>query len=470
MRAEVTTLHADFAPHNIEAEQQLLGSMLLGGSDKLISEAIHAGGVDLFHDPVHARVFAAIQAKDKAGHLVSPVTLADMFRTDEGMAQLGGGRYLARLAGSAVSTTAAGSYIDLLADLRRKRDIVAILNEAQASIARGEDGSDLIASRLEAALMGAQPVGQNRPVSMLKATTDALEMANKAYQGEDAGGIKSGIGALDGIVPGFFPGELILLGGRPSMGKTAVALAFALNAARSGHGVCIASLEMSPEAMAMRALSEATANIGRGVSYSQMRTGNMSEDEMRAVVRVSESVERLPIHFLPPSYRDIGALMAGVKQVRAKLGGNLRLVVLDYLQLIRGSGKSRYEEITEISIALKAMALQLGVPVLALSQLSRAVEQREDKRPQLSDLRESGQLEQDADTVLFCYRDEYYLERERPEEDSIDELADWQAAMDKQKNVLEVIVAKQRQGEIGTARMRFNAATNLIWEDNWGMA
>lgn len=464
---EIAATPTDAAPHNIEAEQQLLGAFLLSheGASRALADAIHAGGAGLFFDPVHARIFDLIRAKDKAGHLVSPITLRDAMVNDPGLAELGGPAYLVRLAGAAISIRAASAYVDLLADLRRKRDLVGYMTDAQEAIRRGEDQADLIASRLEASLVQSAPVGANRPVSMLKAVTDALVMANNAYQGEDTGAIRSGILSLDNLMPGFFPGELILLGGRPSMGKSAVALTFALNAARAGHGICIASLEMTPESLAMRALSEATAHAGRGVSYKQMRTGEMDEAQMRAVVAAAESVERLPIQFLPTSYRDIGAMMAGVKQVKAKLGGNLRLVVIDYLQLLRGTGKGRYEEITEISIALKALALQLHVPVIALSQLSRAVEQREEKRPVLSDLRESGQLEQDADAVLFCYRDEYYLERERPQEDDLEGYAAWQDAMAAQKNRLEIIVAKQRQGDIGTAKMRFNAATNVIWED-----
>jgi len=173
----------------------------------------------------------------------------------------------------------------------------------------------------------------------------------------------------------------------------------------------------------------------------------------------------LPIEFLPPSYRDIGAIFAGVKQVQRRLGGNLGLVIVDYLGLIKGEGKSRYEEITNISIALKGMALQLKVPVLALSQLSRAVESRDDKRPQLSDLRESGQLEQDADTVMFCYRDEYYLEREKPDPEDMDLWAKWDEARQRARNRLEIIIAKQRQGEIGTAHMMFNPAMNVIWDE-----
>lgn len=466
MMREVSQLHRDFSPHNVEAEQQLLGAFLLSPDavGKSLSDAIRAGGADLFHDPLHCRIFDAICAKDKLGHLVSPVTIRDMLASDEGLSEVGGPKYLVRLAGCSISPALVPEYIRLLSDLKRKRELISGMNAAQAAIAKGEDDAQSIATRLEASLMSIDGAGAHRPVSMLSATTDALEIAYKAYHGEDAGGVKSGIKSLDSIVPGFFPGELILLGGRPSMGKTAVALAFALNAARAGHGVCIASLEMTPDAMAMRAISEQTSQDGRAVSYSKIRTGEMEEAELRSVVDATKRVGILPMHFLPSSYRDIAALVSGVKQVKAKMGGNLRLVVVDYLQLLRGSGKSRYEEITEISIALKGMALQLGLPVIALSQLSRAVEQREDKRPQMSDLRESGQLEQDADTILFCYRGEYYLERERPDDNDLQETHAWSEAMSRVKGELEVIVAKQRQGEIGTAKMRFNAATNTIWE------
>ena len=250
------------------------------------------------------------------------------------------------------------------------------------------------------------------------------------------------------------------------MGKSAVAMCIATRAARSGKGVCIATLEMTPEAMAMRMVAEATAERGRGVSYAAMRKGDLTEAQMRAVLEAAqEDVGRMPIEFLPSSYRDIGAIYAGVKQVQRRLGGNLGLVIVDYLGLIKGEGKSRYEDITNVSIALKGLALQLNVPVLALSQLSRAVENREEKRPQLSDLRESGQLEQDADTVMFCFREEYYLEREQPDVDDVELWAKWDQARQRVRNRLEIIVAKQRQGETGTAHMMFNPATNMIWDD-----
>lgn len=314
---------------------------------------------------------------------------------------------------------------------------------AHHAITQGEDKADQIAARLEAALiLVADADGRVAPVSMLKATTLALEQAHDAYHGRTGDCIASGIGALDEILGGFYPGELIILGGRPSMGKTGIALSIALNAARAGHGVVIASLEMNPEAMAMRALSEATAQSGHAVSYASLRRGTFTQSQGERLKQVTEGVAKLPITFLPRQYSDIGALYAGARQVQRAMGGAMRLLIVDYAQLLRSQAKGRYEQITEISIALKALSGRLNVPVIALSQLSRQVEQRDDKRPMLSDLRESGQLEQEADAVLFCYRDEYYLEREKPDDHDFDALGDWQAAMERVRNRLEIIVAK----------------------------
>lgn len=452
-------------PLSVEAEQQVLGEMLMTNCEgAAYNAALRSGGSDLFYDPVHQRIFEACHKKAVQGFLVSAVTIADVTRDDPGIKELGGPSYLVRMAGSVMA--GGQHYVAMLADLKRKRELIQIMNEAQAAIAQGED-ADVIAARIETALISADPVGQSRPVSLAMALTGAADLISAAYQGDDGGRLRTGLAALDSIVPGFYPGELILLGGRPSMGKSAVASCIATRAAKSGIGVCIASLEMTPESMAMRIVSEATANRGAGVSYAAMRKGEMTEAQMRTVLDVVQrDVADLPIEFLPPTYRDIGAIFAGVKQVKRRLGGSLGLVIIDYLGLIKGDGKSRYEEITNISIALKGMALQLGVPVLALSQLSRAVEQRDEKRPQLSDLRESGQLEQDADTVLFCYRDEYYLDRERPDAEDLELLAKWHDAREKARNRLEVIVAKQRQGEIGTAHMMFNPALNVIWDES----
>lgn len=447
-------------PVNPEAEQACLGAVLL--DPDLIGHVINSGGANLFADPVHAEIFRVACNLDRDGLLVTPVTIAEALRGQD-LGGLGVG-YVARIAGAAALKPAFRGYVDLLADLARKRTILAAIESARDAIQSGEEQADIIAGRLEAALIAAQVQGDGKgPVSMLRAVTVAMEQTIAAFNGECEQFVRTGIGALDRLISGLYPGELILLGGRPSMGKTGVALSIALNAARAGYGVCIASLEMNPEAMALRALSEATSNAKNAVYYSSMRRGELTEPQIATLRDCARAVADLPIAFLPRGYDDIGALMAGAKQVHRSMRGGMRLMVIDYAQLLRSQARSRYEQITEISISLKRLAGQLNVPVLAMSQLSRAVEKREDKRPNLSDLRESGQLEQDADAVLFCYRDEYYLERDQPE--NPDELELWEASLARARNRLEIIVAKQRQGAIGTAHVRFNPATNLIWED-----
>ncbi|PWE48465.1 replicative DNA helicase [Thioclava sp. NG1] len=459
--SNVATIH-ERAPLSIEGEQAVLGDALL--NPQHIGRIASRGGADLFHEPTHAEVYRIMAERDRAGELVSPVTISDALRGSEALASLGGAGYLARLATAAPASASISGYLDMLADLKSKRNLVASMSEAQAAIARGEDPAHEIAARLEAALIASNRVDDRRgPVSMQAAVVKAMGQVNSAYVGEETGAIFTGIPELDDLIPGFYPGELIILGGRPSMGKTAVALSMALNIARAGHGVGIVSLEMNPEQMALRALSEATAQSGRATSYKQMRRGDMTETQVDALRGCAESVANLPIYFLERKHADLGAMVAGARQIKRALGDKLKLLIVDYAQLLKAPGRSRYDQITEVSIALKSLAGLLDIPVIALSQLSRGVEQRDDKRPMLSDLRESGQLEQDADAVLFCYRDEYYVERSKPDDE--DKLELWQRAMEKAHNRLEIIVAKQRQGDIGTARVRCNVALNLIWSD-----
>lgn len=464
--SQIVTLRPVSAPSplNIEAEQAVIGQLLLHPDN--IGMAVARGGADLFGDPFHAELFRAMAERDREGRLVSPVTMREFAQSMPGIQDVGGPAYLARMAGAAMGIAALPSYLETLADLSRKRALLTALSEANAAISRGEEAADAIAGKLEAAIFATAPLGSAEgPVPMIKVVSLALEQVSAAYRGDAQNVVHSGINALDRMMGGFYPGELILLGGRPSMGKTGVALSIALNAARAGHGVCIASLEMNPEAMAIRALSEATAQSRAATSYAAMRRGEMSEDQVTALRHCAKSVADLPVTFLPRQYSDLGALFAGAKQAHRSMPGGLRLFVVDYAQLLQTRAANRYEQITEISIALKRLSGELNIPVIALSQLSRKVEDREDKRPQLSDLRESGQLEQDADAVLFCYRDEYYVERMRPTEDAgLEDQALWQTAMDRARNRLEIIVAKQRQGEIGTAHVRFNPALNLIWE------
>lgn len=449
--------------YSSEAEQQVLGALLLDAG--AIGRVIRAGGAALFHHGVHAEIFRSIERKTSRGDLVSPITIKAALEGTGLLDEVGGPKYLASIAATAIGTAALPGYVDLLSEYSRKRALSEAASNALALLSRGEATATEIAAKLETSLIAIESASQtHKPVTMMKAVVDAMEQARAAYAGETDEVVRSGIPALDQIVPGFYPGELTLIGGRPSMGKSGVALAIALNIARQGQGVAIASLEMTPAAMATRALSEATARQGRGVAYTNMRRGNMSEDEFRTVAEASQHVAKLPITFLPRAYADIGALISGTRQI-VRSTQNLSLLIVDYAQLLKADGKSRYDQITEISMALKALAVSANIPVIALSQLSRQIEQREDKRPVMSDLRESGQLEQDADNVFFCYRPEYYLERQKPEQDDLDGTSEWMTLMDKHRHALEIIVAKQRMGQIGTAHVKFAPATNLIWEE-----
>ena len=444
-----------------EAEQQVLGALLIDNAK--VSLVAQAGGADLFYDPVHLALYERITHLERDGLLASPVTLQEWAAQHEGMKELGGPRYLIRMAGVAAPAFSFKDYCKHLAELRRRRLVVDATEAASRDIMTGEHEASHVAARLEAALSTIDPGEGRGLVSMMSAVTKAATEAWAAHNGEASDRVPTGMDALDRIVGGFYPGDLVLLGGRPSMGKTALAVNLALNAARRGEGVAFCSLEMQPEAIALRAMSEAMSVRGKAVSYRDLRAGNWTDLHREAFTDAMKEVSELPIFMMPRDYADVGALMAGAKQARARLGGNLKLVIVDYVQLMRASrAASRYEIITEISTALKRLAGQLGVPVVALSQLSRAVEQRDDKRPMMSDLRESGQLEQDADTVLFCYRDEYYLERDKPQD--VEEMERHDRALQYARNRLEVIVAKQRQGAIGTAHMMCNVAFNRIWE------
>lgn len=461
----VTAIRPDAVHYSLEAEQQLIGALMM--NDRLTPIVMRAGGAELFFHPLHAEIYDLIEARANRGDLVSPITIKADLQGSSALDEAGGPPYLARLFSNALSgrRDVIQGVADVLAEHARKRALTAAISEAQADLTRGDTPARDIALHLERQIVAAEFSSHaDRPTSMLAAVTEAIAQSVEAYQGTNAELVRFGIPALDDIIPGLYPGELTLLGGRPAMGKSAVALTMALNAARAGHGVAIASLEMTPSAMAQRALSEATARDGRAVPYVNMRSGDMTEDQMRAVVELGQSVGNLPITFLSRSYSNVDALVSGVRQI-ARATPNLRLLIVDYAQLLKAPGKDRYQQVTNISLALKGMAMSLSIPVLALSQLSRSIESREDKRPVLSDLRESGQLEQDADSVLFCYRPEYYLAQEEPDQDDLDRNADWQNAMAAARGKLEIGVAKQRMGQTGTARCLCALSTNTVWSE-----
>ncbi len=305
-------------------------------------------------------------------------------------------------------------------------------------------------------------------VSFLKATTEAVQTALAAYQREGAlSGVSTGLVDLDKKLGGLHPSDLLILAGRPSMGKTSLATNIAFNIAKAykkgkrpdgsegavnGGAVGFFSLEMSAEQLAARILSEASE-----VPSEQIRRGDMTEAEFRRFVEAAKALESCPLYIDDTPALPISQVAARCRRLKRTHG--LDVVFVDYLQLLRGTGKgdNRVQEIAEISMGLKALAKELSIPVVALSQLSRQVESRDDKRPQLSDLRESGSIEQDADVVMFVFREEYYKEREKPGDHDLEGMAKWQEVMEQVHGKAEVIIGKQRHGPIGTVELSFEA-------------
>lgn len=334
---------------SVEAEQQILGALLL--TPELSGTVDRLGGAELFFDPVHAQIFTTIIEKYRADLLADPVTVGVELSDHAGLNELGGGKYLVRMASASIGPASVKGYAEALAEMARKRQIQSAISEATASLSRGDMRASDISARLESSMLAMNQIGDDSgPMSMLRAVKQSVDQVMSAYRGDFSDAVQSGISTLDQIIPGFFPGELTILGGRPAMGKSAVSLSIALNAAREGHGVAIASLEMTPETMAMRALSEATASGGKAVPYTSMRRGDLTEDQCRFMIERAQEVSSLPVYFLPRKFADVGSMISGVRQVART--GNLKLLIVDYAQLMTAPGKSRYEQITAISLAL----------------------------------------------------------------------------------------------------------------------
>ena len=460
-------VESNLQPHNIEAEQALLGALLVNNDvyDKIASivKDIH------FFDPVHARIFETIANRIQKNALASPVTIKAFFEDDDGLNELGGPSYLARLAGASVSVFAARDYAQMIYDMAIRRDLMAI-GEDIADKARLIDISSEPAEQIVEAEQKLYALSEQGQVdsgfqSFLKAVTDAVNMANQAYQ-RDGGmaGISTGLTDMDKKLGGLHPSDLLILAGRPSMGKTSLATNIAFNIAKSfkkgqrhdgsegaveGGVVGFYSLEMSAEQLAGRILSEASE-----VPSTQIRSGDMTETEFRRFVEAAKQLENCPLYIDDTPALPISQLAARARRLKRTHG--LDVLIIDYLQLVRpASAKdSRVNEVSEITQGMKAIAKELDIPVIALSQLSRAVESREDKRPQLSDLRESGSIEQDADVVMFVYREGYYLQRKEPREATV-EHAEWQAKMNEVAHLAQIIIGKQRHGPIGNVTLEF---------------
>ena len=455
-------------PHSIEAEQQILGAILTNNEiyDR-VSQIIKDAH---FFDPVHAKIFAIAEARIKSNKLASPVTMASFMENDEGLKELGGSEYLARLAASAVAAFAANEYAQIIYDLAIRRKLIALGQDisARAADVNVEDEPDKQIVTAEQALYHLAETGDEVKgfQSFLAAVTTALKTAGNAYK-RDGGlsGISTGLIDMDKKLGGMHKSDLLILAARPSMGKTSLATNIAFSIAKTyqrgtlqdgsegtinGGVVGFFSLEMSAEQLAARVLSEASE-----IPSEQIRRGDMTESEFRRFVDAAKTLESCPLFIDDTPALPISQL--AIRARRLKRIHGLDLLIVDYLQLVRpdSTKDSRVNEVSEITQGLKALAKELQIPVLALSQLSRQVENREDKRPQLADLRESGSIEQDADVVMFIYREEYYKEREKPSDHELEKIAKWQDDMENLHGKAEIIISKQRHGPIGVVELSF---------------
>ncbi len=456
-------------PHNFDIEQSLLGAIMVdNGAYHAVSEIVT--GVH-FADPLHGRIFDSLRELIDGGKRVNAVTLKTWLDRDGDVVDAGGSKYLARLVSSSVHAIDAAQIARQVRDLYQRRKIIEL---AQAAIDRAQSSAvaDDAQQQIEALEHGLIELGRGAADDGFKDAEsvigDAVRMAEAAYsRGTEVSGLSTGFMNLNAALGGLHPGELIILAGRPAMGKTALATNIALNAATSippladqpPPVVGFFSLEMSSTSVMTRVLSEQA-----GVSSHRVRRGEINSTEFDRFLTAGFDLNAR-LFLDDTALLTIAALRARSRRLKRQHG--LDLVVVDYLQLLQGTSPraNRLEDIGEISRGLKALAKELAVPVLALSQLSRAVESRDDKRPQLSDLRESGSIEQDADVVMFVYRDEYYLARQepthRPGEDAQkfnDRHDAWCKAMDQSRGRAEVIIGKHRHGPTSTVRFNFDAA------------
>jgi replicative DNA helicase len=477
--AQPTAARTHDLPSNIEAEQQLLGAILT--NNDLFDRASAIIRPEHFYDPVHARIWETAAARIHKNALASPVTLKAFLEEDEGLKALGGPAYLVNLAGAAIASYAVRDYAQMIYDLAIRRELIAlgrnIAAEATDVTVSNEPKDQIVNAEQALYALAEQGKTEKGFQSFLSAVTQAVQVANAAYM-RDGGlaGTSTGLIDMDKKLGGLHRSDLLILAGRPSMGKTSLATNIAFNIAKAyrkgtlpdgregtleGGVVGFFSLEMSAEQLAARILSEASE-----VPSEQIRRGDMTEAEFRRFVEAAKELESCPLYIDDTPALPISQLAARSRRLKRTAG--LDVLIVDYLQLLRAASAkdNRVNEISEITQGLKAIAKELDIPVIALSQLSRQVENREDKRPQLSDLRESGSIEQDADVVMFVFREEYYKEREKPGDHELEKLSAWQEAMSSLHGKAEVIIGKQRHGPIGSIELsfegRFTRFGNLV--------
>ncbi len=460
------------APNNIEAEQALLGAILINNDAFYrVSDFLKPPH---FYDPLHRRIYELASELIRVGKMANPVTMKTFLPADDKVGDMTVFQYVVRLAAEAVTVINAEDYGRAIYDLATRRSLIGIGEEmvnvaydAPVDMAPRSQIEDAERRLFELAETGRYD-GGFQPFN--EAVKTAIDLAGVAFQREGhLSGVSTGIHSLDGKMGGLQSSDLIILAGRPGMGKTSLATNIAFNIAAAYQGeqqadgsmkavnggvVGFFSLEMSAEQLATRIISEQTE-----VSSSKIRRGDISETDFEKLIACTQTMQRIPLYIDQTGGISIAQLAARARRLKRQRG--LDCLVIDYVQLMTGSSKAsaqnRVQEITEITTGLKALGKELNVPIIALSQLSRQVESREDKRPQLSDLRESGSIEQDADVVLFVFREEYYVKNLEPRDEFDPKYDEWKMHFEKVKGTADVIIAKQRHGPTGTVKLAFQS-------------
>jgi len=446
-------------PNNIEAEQAVIGSILLTNEifDEINTIISHLN----FYDPMHQKIFNAIENLIYKGMLANPITLKNYFENEKDDINIP--EYLVKITKFSTSSRQAIEYSKIIYDMFVRRELIKI-SENTIDTAKLNDlnisGQNIIENSERLLFDLAEKGSFNSSlVKFDEALKFTIEMASNAYKNEEGiVGVPTGLTDLDDRLGGLHKSDLIIIAGRPSMGKTALATNIAFNAAKklqeNGKKSSIAffSLEMSSEQLSTRILSEQSK-----IRSNDIRRGKISDEQFDKFIETSKNISELPLYIDETPAISIAAISNRARRIKRLFG--LELIVVDYIQLMKSAGKKEYnrvQEISEITQGLKALAKELDVPVLALSQLSRQVEQRDNKKPQLSDLRESGSIEQDADVVMFVYREAYYLENKEPTLGSI-EHAEWQQKMDEISSLADIMIGKQRHGPTGNIKVEFEA-------------
>ena len=455
---DLITTNVNELPNNIEAEQSVIGSILF--SNDIFDEINTIINSKNFYDPMHQRIFGAIEKLIYGGMLANPITLKNYFENETDKINIP--EYLVKITKFSSSSRQAIEYSKIIYDLFVKRELIKISENIidSAKISEIDNNGKKIIEDSEKALFDLAEKGSfsTSLVKFDEALRMTIDMASNAYKNEEGiVGVPTGLRDLDDKLGGLHKSDLVIIAGRPSMGKTALATNIAFNASRKiqneGKKTTVAffSLEMSSEQLSTRILAEQSR-----ITSNDIRRGRISEDQFDKFIETSKDISELPLYIDETPAISIAALSNRARRIKRLYG--LEMIVIDYIQLMTATSRKdgRVQEISEITQGLKALAKELAVPVLALSQLSRAVEQRDNNKPQLADLRESGSIEQDADVVMFVYREAYYLERKEPRPATV-EYAEWQAKMSEVSNVAEIIVGKQRHGPTGNIFLEFEA-------------